>query len=182
MPTTAFVMPSSHSLVPTVVTQSRISLETSYSTVSLSVHKTNESKLRAGTTTSSSSSSALSPDQKSVLSVGIWCLLDIAFRRVFQKLNLATKFPSSLGGCGVVLAVLLLTKSMSSSDQESKLHRILTPGAALLAKWLPVFFVPSLVTLPLIGGIDSLGGPAEVRSTQLFIPLLLAPPSSFFPV
>lgn len=64
-----------------------------------------------------------------------------------------------------MLAVLLLTKSISSSDQESKLHRILTPGAALLAKWLPVFFVPSLVTLPLIGGIDSLGGPAELLKT-----------------
>ena len=33
------------------------------------------------------------------------------------------------------------------------------PGAALLAKWLPVFFVPSLVALPLADGV---GGPAEV--------------------
>jgi len=110
----------------------------------------------------------MSSDQKSLLSVGLWCLMDVAFRRLFQRLNLASKFPSSLGGCGVVLAVLLLSsKSSPSSTQtkESKLHRLLSPGAALLAKWLPVFFVPSLVTLPLVGGIDSLGGPAELLKT-----------------
>lgn len=113
---------------------------------------------------SSSSSSSLTADQKSILSVGLWCTLDICFRRLFQKLGIASKFPSSLGGCGVVLAVLLLLGSSSKdSQQESKLHRILTPGAGLLAKWLPVFFVPSLVTLPLVGSIESLGGSAEVR-------------------
>ncbi|KAL3908012.1 MAG: hypothetical protein SGARI_003260, partial [Bacillariaceae sp.] len=32
---------------------------------------------------------------------------------------------------------------------------MLQPGAALLAKWLPVFFVPSLVTLPLVGSVGS---------------------------
>jgi len=38
-------------------------------------------------------------------------------------------------------------------------HSVLSPGAALLAKWLPVFFVPSLVTLPLA---QSLGSSTEV--------------------
>jgi hypothetical protein len=96
--------------------------------------------------------------------VGLWCVLDVAFRRLFQRLDIASKFPSSLGGCGVVLVVLLLASKASSSTKESKLHRLLSPGAALLAKWLPVFFVPSLVTLPLVGGIESLGGSAEVRT------------------
>lgn len=41
------------------------------------------------------------------------------------------------------------------------LYQLLSPGASLLAKWLPVFFVPSLVTLPLIG-VDSLGGLSEI--------------------
>lgn len=93
--------------------------------------------------------------------MGLWCVLDIAFRRLFQHLDIATKFPSSLGGCGVLLAVLLASKP-SSGTKESKLHRLLTPGAALLAKWLPVFFVPSLVTLPLVGSIESLGGSTEI--------------------
>jgi len=40
------------------------------------------------------------------------------------------------------------------------LYRVLNPGATLLAKWLPVFFVPSLITLPLASG---LGNAREVR-------------------
>ncbi|MGK3742922.1 MAG: hypothetical protein ACI90V_009778 [Bacillariaceae sp.] len=137
-----------------------------------------QSQLDASTTTapSASSSLTLSSDQKSVLSVGIWCLLDVVFRRIFQRLDIASKFPSSLGGCGVMLIILLLWRTsssassastpMSMSTNENKmslLHRILSPGAGLLAKWLPVFFVPSLVTLPLVGGVESLGGSTEVR-------------------
>mmetsp|Transcript_25515 Transcript_25515/g.31430 ORF Transcript_25515/g.31430 Transcript_25515/m.31430 type:complete len:404 (+) Transcript_25515:505-1716(+) len=38
-------------------------------------------------------------------------------------------------------------------------YNILSPGATVLAKWLPVFFVPSLVTLPLA---SSLGSTTEV--------------------
>ena len=120
-----------------------------------------------GLPASTTSSPQLTSDQKSILSVGLWCVLDVTFRRLFQRLDIASKFPSSLGGCGVVLAVLLLaskTSSSSSSTKESKLHRLLSPGAALLAKWLSVFFVPSLVTLPLVGGIESLGGSMEVRN------------------
>ena len=124
----------------------------------------------ASATTSTSYTLTLSSDQKSIFSVGIWCLLDIVFRRIFQRLDIASKFPSSLGGCGVMLTILLLlTKSSSSTatneneNKNSLLHRILSPGAALLAKWLPVFFVPSLVTLPLVGGLESLGGSTEVR-------------------
>ena len=138
---------------------------------SLSFEITNDRKVphgkrnaRSATISSSSTASpALTSDQKSVMSVGLWCLLDIAFRRLFQRLGIASKFPSSLGGCGVVLAVLLLASKSSSTAKERKLHRLLSPGAALLAKWLPVFFVPSLVTLPLVGSVESLGGSTEVR-------------------
>eukprot|EP00571_Detonula_confervacea_P013677 CAMPEP_0172311366 /NCGR_PEP_ID=MMETSP1058-20130122/14632_1 /TAXON_ID=83371 /ORGANISM="Detonula confervacea, Strain CCMP 353" /LENGTH=398 /DNA_ID=CAMNT_0013024525 /DNA_START=341 /DNA_END=1537 /DNA_ORIENTATION=+ len=34
-------------------------------------------------------------------------------------------------------------------------YRVLNPGAMLLAKWLPVFFVPSLITLPLANGLGN---------------------------
>jgi hypothetical protein len=135
-------------------------------------HSLSQSQLDASTTstsgTTSSASLTLSSDQKSIFSVGIWCLLDVVFRRIFQRLDIASKFPSSLGGCGFMLTILLLlTKSSSSTatneNKNSLLHRILSPGATLLAKWLPVFFVPSLVTLPLVGGVESLGGSTEVR-------------------
>ena len=135
---------------------------------SLSLSQLDASTTSTSATTSTSYTLTLSSDQKSIFSVGIWCLLDIVFRRIFQRLDIASKFPSSLGGCGVMLTILLLlTKSSSSTatneNKYSLLHRILSPGAALLAKWLPVFFVPSLVTLPLVGGLESLGGSTEVR-------------------
>jgi len=85
-----------------------------------------------------------------IVSAAAFALLDVAFRRGFEKYNVA--FPSSLGGCGAVFA-LLLAMPRKISDE---LYRFLRPGADLLAKWLPVFFVPSLVTLPLgQGGLQS---------------------------
>jgi len=185
--TNAFVLPS-----PTTRARARTTTTTSSALTRVSVRKTtlgfittrkNNNTVNAddittcrvgsqidasSTLTSSSSSLSLSSDQKSILSVGIWCLLDIGFRRVFQRLGIAGKFPSSLGGCGVVLAILLLISSMSGKDTNDRknklvgLHSVLSPGAALLAKWLPLFFVPSLVTLPLVGGIESLGGSIEI--------------------
>jgi len=185
--TNAFVLPS-----PTTRARARTTTTTSSALTRVSVRKTtlgfittrkNNNTVNAddittcrvgsqidasSTLTSSSSSLSLSSDQKSILSVGIWCLLDIGFRRVFQRLGIAGKFPSSLGGCGVVLAILLLISSMSGKDTNDGknklvgLHSVLSPGAALLAKWLPLFFVPSLVTLPLVGGIESLGGSIEI--------------------
>jgi len=106
---------------------------------------------------------SLTQDDKAILSVGLWCTLDIAFKKLFVALGIAGKFPSSLAGCGVVLAALLAIPKASS--KESRLHRSLSPGATLLAKWLPVFFVPSLVTLPLAGSIESLGGSTEILKT-----------------
>jgi hypothetical protein len=176
--TTAFVTPSSlsPSFVGTKTATAARNLILPPPSLSLSFETTNggpsyaKGKARSATTSlssSSTSSSQLTTDQKSILSVGLWCVLDVAFRRLFQRLDIASKFPSSLGGCGVVLAVLLLASKASSSSNESKLHRLLSPGAVLLAKWLPVFFVPSLVTLPLVGGIESLGGSTEVRTLFL---------------
>ena len=86
---------------------------------------------------------------KSVLSASLLIILDITFRRLFQKLSIS--FPSSLGGCCALFA------SMLAMPFGQSVFKILSPGAALLAKWLPVFFVPSLITLPLTGGVGSAG-------------------------
>ena len=170
--TTAFVTPSSLSPASFVGSKTATAARNPILPQFLSFERTTsvstyaKGRARSAATSLSSSttsSSQLTSDQKSILSVGLWCVLDVTFRRLFQRLDIASKFPSSLGGCGVVLAVLLLASKASSSTKESKLHRLLSPGAALLAKWLPVFFVPSLVTLPLVGGIESLGGSTEVR-------------------
>ena len=82
------------------------------------------------------------------VSAGALVLLDVAFRRLLQ--STITPFPSSLAGCGILLTAMFA---------QPRLYDTLQPGADLLAKWLPVFFVPSLITLPLA---DSLGTAAEL--------------------
>lgn len=79
--------------------------------------------------------------------------MDVAFRYLFQRYAIA--FPAPLGGCAALLTLLLvLPRTVSES-----IHHRLEPGAAILAKWLPVMFVPSLVTLPLAA--DGLGSALE---------------------
>ena len=57
-------------------------------------------------------------------------------------------FPSSLPGCGALLTTMLITNAVKE-EWGDFIYGLLAPGATLLAKWLPVFFVPSLVTLSL---------------------------------
>ncbi|CAJ1950459.1 unnamed protein product [Cylindrotheca closterium] len=87
----------------------------------------------------------VSPPTPTIMSAFLLLALDVGFRRLFQKL--AISFPSSLGGCCALFISLLTLPG------GEKMFKILSPGAALLAKWLPVFFVPSLVTLPLVGNV-----------------------------
>ena len=84
--------------------------------------------------------------------------LDVSFRRLFK--TLAISFPSSLAGCGALFTTLLGLYTINP-DLGDSVYGALSPGAAVLAKWLPVFFVPSLVTLPLA---PSFGSGVEVRS------------------
>lgn len=70
-----------------------------------------------------------------------------AVKLLFSKY--AITFPSSLAGCGALLAAFLILPS------GSQLYDQFAPGAQVLAKWLPVFFVPSLILLPLRGGVGS---------------------------
>ena len=53
--------------------------------------------------------------------------------------------PHSLAGGGALVALLIATGSIGE-----KLHKkLLAPGATLLLSWMPVFFAPALVLLPL---------------------------------
>jgi hypothetical protein len=67
-------------------------------------------------------------------------------------------FPGQLAACMALFASLLAIEVVSPSVANS-IFNLLTPGSALLAKWLPVFFVPGLVLLPLSKPI---GGGVEV--------------------
>ena len=81
-----------------------------------------------------------------VSSTSLLVAMDVAIRRLFQAKSIA--FPSSLAGCGILFASLLSLHAAKTEWGDS-IYSLLSPGAAVLAKWLPVFFVPSLVTLPL---------------------------------
>lgn len=85
--------------------------------------------------------------KETLVSASSLIFMDVAFRRLFMQA--AISFPSSLAGCGALFV------SMLALPFGGNLFKLLSPGAALLAKWLPVFFVPSLVTLPLAGGLGS---------------------------
>jgi hypothetical protein len=90
----------------------------------------------------------------SLFSAFLLVLLDVAFRRGFR--HYAIDFPSSLAGCGALLATLLI----APPKLASRLYDTLAPGSKLLAKWLSVFFVPSLITLPLL--TEGAGSATEV--------------------
>jgi len=72
----------------------------------------------------------------------------------------AITFPASLAGCGALLATFLFVPS------GELIYNQFAPGAQILAKWLPVFFVPSLVTLPLS---NSIGSPVEILKVSAVI-------------
>ena len=95
--------------------------------------------------------------QKSLLATSILILLDVSFRSYFIKHSIP--FPSSLAGCGSLYIVMMLLNVLSANSRMNnnnnragmgeRLYQLLNPGANLLATWLPVFFIPSLITLPL---------------------------------
>jgi len=134
-------------------------------------HSSNNSKhasnrrLNALSAAATSSSSSPAPSttigkRPTILATTILIFLDMKFRSTFLKYSIP--FPSSLAGCGTLFASMLLLDAVSDEKWGAGLYKALNPGAMLLAKWLPVFFVPSLVLLPLASG---LGDAFEVRFT-----------------
>jgi len=64
------------------------------------------------------------------------------------------KIPSMLGGC-IALLFFMLAAEMISPGLGDSIFASLSPGSALLTKWLPVFFVPGLAMLPLAPSVGS---------------------------
>ncbi|KAG2487871.1 hypothetical protein HYH03_013584 [Edaphochlamys debaryana] len=69
--------------------------------------------------------------------------LDIGIKKAFAAANIV--FPSALGGMfGVVVALLAMGEGAAA-----KVLSLYMPSLNWIAKWLPLFYVASLVTLPL---------------------------------
>lgn len=123
---------------------------------SLSQHTRIGRKSTALQAAASATSSSSTGNKRTIIATTILILLDTQFRALFQKYSIP--FPSSLAGCGALFASMLALDALSSNDKNKwgeRVYDVLTPGAALLAKWLPVFFVPSLITLPLASGLGN---------------------------
>jgi putative effector of murein hydrolase len=95
-----------------------------------------------------------SNDIISIFSTILFISIDVLFRKLFKLYNIS--FPSSLGACGILFISLLIVPNTISKNMMVPL---LQPGSTLLSKWLPVFFVPSLITLPLT---DNVGNTMEI--------------------
>ena len=99
---------------------------------------------------------AISINGNEVKGALIFIVLDYLFRKLFVTYGI--NFPSQLGGCCILLITMLLAEVVSPGIGDG-IFALLTPGANMLAKWLPVFFVPGLAMLPLA---PSMGSPLEV--------------------
>jgi len=89
----------------------------------------------------------------------VMALIEKGVKEIFKANNIG--FPSQLGACLVLFASLLLMEVVNPKLANT-IFTALSPGAALLAKWLPVFFVPGLAMLPLA---PSIGDTSEVRAS-----------------
>lgn len=87
----------------------------------------------------------------------VMTLIERVTNRVLKAQGI--KFPSQLGGC-IALLFFMLSAEVVSPGLGDSIFTNLNPGSALLAKWLPVFFVPGLAMLPLA---PSIGSGMEVR-------------------
>ena len=136
---------------------------------SLSYAYSGRTSLTAAATASASNnddgknSAATTATIQRIASTSLLVAADVAIRRLFQAKSIA--FPSSLAGCGFLFAALLALHT-TRAEWGDAVHGVLAPGAAVLAKWLPVFFVPSLVTLPLA---QSMGSGVELAKVATVI-------------
>lgn len=94
----------------------------------------------------------MSTQDKAVAGATAFLILDTVVRKTFRAKNVG--FPAQLGGCIMLLSFLLISELVVPGVGDS-VFNALSPGAALLTKWLPVFFVPGLAMLPLAPSIGS---------------------------
>lgn len=96
------------------------------------------------------------PPNQVVSALGLFAI-NYAVTKLFAALDIG--FPAMLGGCIILFTTLLLADAVSPGLGNA-IFEWLTPGGNLVAKWLPVFFVPGLAMLP---RAPSLGSGVDVR-------------------
>lgn len=92
------------------------------------------------------------PKANELVGAAFFTVLQIALNKVFRANKIA--FPAMLGCTVLVFAALVLAEAVFPGVGENAFE-LLTPGANVLTKWLPVMFVPGLAMLPLAPSIGS---------------------------
>lgn len=110
----------------------------------------------AATSAVSRGGAAASDSSKQITGAAYFVIMDIVLRKLFTKYEIP--FPSQLGGCCILFALMVVAELIRPGFGDAAFD-VLSPGATILAKWLPVFFVPGLAMLPLA---PSMGSPFEV--------------------
>lgn len=91
-----------------------------------------------------------------VVSLGIILAIDKALKRVFTAAMI--KFPSSLFGMFCIFSVLSILDVIRPAAATALLN-FFEPATTFIQRWLPLFYVPSLVVLPLaVKGIPASSG------------------------
>jgi len=85
-------------------------------------------------------------NSNNILGAAYFIAFDVALRKVFTANNIG--FPSMMAGCLLLFAVFVAAEILKPGLGDA-VFNLLNPGAVLLAKWLPIFFVPGLAMLPL---------------------------------
>lgn len=104
---------------------------------------------------------AVEPPNQIVSALGLFAI-NYGVTKAFAAYDVP--FPAMLGGC-IILFIVLLLANVVKSGLGTDIYDFLMPGANLLAKWLPVFFVPGLAMVP---KAPSLGTPLDVRQLVLY--------------
>lgn len=101
------------------------------------------------------------------LSAGMLVLGDQAMKRMMA--GLGAQFPHTLAGMLVVVAVSVSAKAAGGTTAETtdKIIDFFGPVRDWVARWMPVFFVPSLISLPL--ATSSMSGADVARVAQVII-------------
>lgn len=91
-----------------------------------------------------------------VVSLGIILAIDKALKRVFTAAMI--KFPSALFGMFCIFSVLSILDVIRPAAATALLN-FFEPATTFIQRWLPLFYVPSLVVLPLaVKGIPASSG------------------------
>ncbi|GMQ04085.1 hypothetical protein CsSME_00049626 [Camellia sinensis var. sinensis] len=84
-----------------------------------------------------------------IVSLGIILTMDKVLKKAFMAA--AIKFPSALFGMFCVFTILMVLDSTVPAAATS-LMNFFEPALLFIQRWLPLFYVPSLVVLPLAAG------------------------------